>query len=239
MQDVNKDPGAEDTFKSIGEAYEVSPAALSTLSVGLAAAQQQHGRSCRQCLHPAHSCVACLQRPRGFGQPCRRPAAACTLRGTLNHQGTSSLVAYMCWLPRPCAHAVLTLLLTLQVLSDDNKRAIYDKYGEAGLKGDAFGGMGGMGGFQGANPMDIFESFFGGGGGGFPFGMDGMGGRGGMRERAGENEQYELQIDFLDAVFGCKKELEITHLTGGYQGRAGQGGHDPTLLGSVHAHGQI
>jgi molecular chaperone DnaJ len=49
------------------------------------------------------------------------------------------------------------------VLSDDNKRAIYDKFGEAGLKGDAFGGggMGGMGGFQATNPMDIFESFFG------------------------------------------------------------------------------
>jgi DnaJ-class molecular chaperone len=26
--------------------------------------------------------------------------------------------------------------------------------------------------------------------------------------------RYELQIDFLDAVFGCKKELEIMHLTG-------------------------
>lgn len=101
-----------------------------------------------------------------------------------------------------------------QVLSDDNKRAIYDKFGEAGLKGDAFGGMGGMGGFQAANPMDIFESFFGSGFPGFA-GMGGMDGMGGRRERAGENEQYELQIDFLDAVFGCKKELEITHLTGG------------------------
>jgi molecular chaperone DnaJ len=106
------------------------------------------------------------------------------------------------------------VLCVLQVLSDDNKRAIYDKFGEAGLKGDAFGGMGGMGGFQAANPMDIFESFFGSGFPGFA-GMDGMGGgMGGRRERAGENEQYELQIDFLDAVFGCKKELEITHLTG-------------------------
>lgn len=101
------------------------------------------------------------------------------------------------------------LSLLAQVLSDDNKRAIYDKFGEAGLKGDAFGGMGG--GFQSANPMDIFESFFGSGFPGFA-GMDGMGGR--PRERAGDNEQYELQIDFLDAVFGCKKELEITHLTG-------------------------
>lgn len=100
-----------------------------------------------------------------------------------------------------------------EVLSDDNKRAIYDKFGEAGLKGDAFGGMGGMGGFQAANPMDIFESFFGSGFPGFA-GMGGMDGMGGRRERAGENEQYELQIDFLDAVFGCKKELEITHLTG-------------------------
>lgn len=74
----------------------------------------------------------------------------------------------------------------LQVLSDDNKRAIYDKFGEAGLKGDAFGGgspFGGMGGFQSASPMDIFESFFGGG-----FGGMGMGGTGAQRERPGENE---------------------------------------------------
>jgi hypothetical protein len=28
LQDVNKDPGAEDTFKQIGEAYEVGAAAL-------------------------------------------------------------------------------------------------------------------------------------------------------------------------------------------------------------------
>jgi hypothetical protein len=91
----------------------------------------------------------------------------------------------------PVAAVALFVLLAasarcLQVLSDDNKRAIYDKYGEAGLKGDAFGGMGGMGGFQSTNPMDLFESFFGGGFGGF----GGMGGMGGMsqRERPGENE---------------------------------------------------
>jgi molecular chaperone DnaJ len=75
-------------------------------------------------------------------------------------------------------------VITLQVLSDDNKRAIYDKFGEAGLKGDAFGGMGGMGGFQSANPMDIFESFFGGGFGGFGSGMGGQA----ERMRPGENE---------------------------------------------------
>lgn len=67
-----------------------------------------------------------------------------------------------------------------QVLSDDDKRRIYDQYGEAGLKGGmgGFGGASGMGDFQ--NPFDLFETFFGGGMGGGGFG--GMGG-GGARTR--------------------------------------------------------
>lgn len=44
-----------------------------------------------------------------------------------------------------------------EVLSDPEKRRVYDQYGEEGLKND-HGGGGGFGGF------DIFESFFGGGG---------------------------------------------------------------------------
>lgn len=46
-----------------------------------------------------------------------------------------------------------------EVLSDPEKREIYDEYGEDALKE----GMGGGGG-SGHNPFDIFESFFGGGG---------------------------------------------------------------------------
>lgn len=46
-----------------------------------------------------------------------------------------------------------------EVLSDDEKREIYDRYGKDGLKGAAQG-FGGAGGFT--NPMDIFESMFGG-----------------------------------------------------------------------------
>lgn len=76
-----------------------------------------------------------------------------------------------------------------QVLSDDNKRAIYDRYGEAGLKG-------GMGGFPGAggagveftNPFDLFESFFGGGMGGMG-GFGGMGGRARSRAQPGSDEK--------------------------------------------------
>jgi curved DNA-binding protein CbpA len=64
-------------------------------------------------------------------------------------------------------HFVLFLILILdqfkelaqayEVLSDPEKREMYDQYGEDALKE----GMGGGG--PGHNPFDIFESFFGGG----------------------------------------------------------------------------
>lgn len=94
------------------------------------------------------------------------------------------------------------------ILSDPNKRAVYDKYGEEGLKGGApppgaDGGFGGRGGFdsaRGGGPgfqtyefsddraRKIFEQMFGGMGGGFgdigAFGGDGLesmfGGMGGF-----------------------------------------------------------
>ena len=46
-----------------------------------------------------------------------------------------------------------------KVLSDDEKRPLYDKYGEAGLKGA------GMGTRDFSNPFDLFESLFEGMGG--------------------------------------------------------------------------
>ncbi|XP_022959529.1 dnaJ protein ERDJ3B-like [Cucurbita moschata] len=50
-----------------------------------------------------------------------------------------------------------------EVLSDGEKRNIYDKYGEEGLKQHA--ASGGRGGGMGMNIQDIFSQFFGGGGG--------------------------------------------------------------------------
>lgn len=95
-----------------------------------------------------------------------------------------------------------------EVLSDPDKRARYDQFGEAGLGGDAgFGGPGGMGG----DPFDIFEAFFGGGmGGGSPFG-GGFGGAGGQRQRVsrGADLQMEVDIDFKQAVFGATKEFDF------------------------------
>jgi len=98
-----------------------------------------------------------------------------------------------------------------EVLSDDQKRQIYDRYGEAGLKGAGAGGAG-YGDFS--NPFDIFESFFGGGMGGMGGGMGGMGGMGSMRNRPvkGDDERYDLQLDFLEAVFGFNSEIDISRL---------------------------
>lgn len=77
------------------------------------------------------------------------------------------------------------------VLSDKNKKDIYDKFGEEGLKGGIPGASPDGGAyhytFQG-DPRDIFKAFFGDGDpfaefgfGGDPFGMGGMGGSGGRQ----------------------------------------------------------
>lgn len=56
--------------------------------------------------------------------------------------------------------------------------------------------MGGAG--QYANPFDIFESFFGGSSGGFG------GATSQRRAQQGNDERYDMVIDFNQAVFGCR-----------------------------------
>lgn len=101
-----------------------------------------------------------------------------------------------------------------EVLSDDQKKAIYDQYGEAGLKNGMGGGFGGAGMGDFTNPFDLFESFFGGSGG--MGGMGGMGGRSSAQARnrptQGDDERFDLEIDFLEAVFACEKELDVMRL---------------------------
>ncbi len=85
-----------------------------------------------------------------------------------------------------------------EVLSDPQKRATYDRFGHAGMKGGGFTDFG-FGGF--GDIGDIFEEFF------------GFGARPSRtarrRPRRGGDLRYDLTISFEEAVFGCEKELEI------------------------------
>ncbi|HHV15882.1 MAG TPA: molecular chaperone DnaJ [Gelria sp.] len=90
-----------------------------------------------------------------------------------------------------------------EVLSDDNKRAAYDRFGHdafdptrnAGGFGGGFGGFGDMGGFG-----DIFDLIFG-------------GASAGRRTRTGPQRgadlEMRLEINFEDAVFGMEKDIEL------------------------------
>jgi len=87
------------------------------------------------------------------------------------------------------------------VLSDEDKRAIYDRYGKEGLERNGAG-------FNAQNMddiMDIFNSMFG----------DIFGGGRGTHREPREYQKYpmdieiELSIEFNEAVFGCKKDITL------------------------------
>jgi len=90
-----------------------------------------------------------------------------------------------------------------EVLSNPDKRQRYDAYGHAGVDPN-FGAGGGAGGFGGFDFGDIFGDIFGGGFGGFG---------GGSRRNGpvrGNDVRQVVDITFEEAVFGCKKKINIT-----------------------------
>jgi len=87
-----------------------------------------------------------------------------------------------------------------QVLSDPDKRRIYDQYGREGLRGSGFGGAG-------VDPRDIFASIFGQAGLADLFeGMFG-GGRGGPRQ--GSHLRIGLRVTLKEAFTGVERTLEL------------------------------
>jgi len=130
-----------------------------------------------------------------------------------------------------------------EALIDDQKRQMYDQFGEAGVKRGAGGGGGspfGGAGFGGEVDLgDIFETFFGGQGGGRGGGRGGPGAAGpGARRRtagprAGDDLRVDLSIPLRTSVFGGQEKLRINHLetcgtctvrSGGREGGEGGGG---------------
>jgi molecular chaperone DnaJ len=84
------------------------------------------------------------------------------------------------------------------VLSDPQKKNVYDQYGHQGLEGSGFSGFGGFEDIF-SSFGDIFEDFFGFGGGG----------RSRSRARRGADLRYDLTLDFMEAAFGTDTEISV------------------------------
>lgn len=92
------------------------------------------------------------------------------------------------------------------VLSDEDKRRQYDQFGHAAFtNGGGAGGAGGFSGFDfsGFDYEDIFDNIFGGFGGGF------SSGRNNSRARRGSDSLMRMKLTFEEAVFGCKKDIDL------------------------------
>ena len=126
-----------------------------------------------------------------------------------------------------------------EVLSDDDKRAAYDRFGHAAVDGS--GGAGGAGGFTGdftgfGGLGDIFEEFFG-------FG----GQRGGSAStsrrtpRRGADLRFDMTITFDEAAFGLEREIDVAR----YEtcprctGKGAEPGTTPNRCGTCNGTGEV
>nr|PZN28627.1 MAG: molecular chaperone DnaJ [Chloroflexota bacterium] len=114
-----------------------------------------------------------------------------------------------------------------EVLSDPDKRAMYDRFGHMGPTGGP-----GYDPFGGADPFgSIFEAFFG-----------GQPGRGAHRgPQRGADLRYTLTITFEEAVFGTEKEIEFRRLEtcGTCRGTGAEPGTDPVRCPKCGGLGEI
>jgi len=114
------------------------------------------------------------------------------------------------------------------VLTDAQKRALYDQYGHEGLQQQAGGG------FNGGGFGDIFGDLFG----------EVFGASGGHRRssgRAGESLRYNLDIEFDEAVFGTQAKIKIPrHKTCDVCNGSGvEAGSEPEVCPTCKGHGQV
>jgi molecular chaperone DnaJ len=88
-----------------------------------------------------------------------------------------------------------------QILSDENKRGIYDQFGHAGLEGAAGSGFEGVSDVF-SHMQDLFAEMFSGG-------VGFSGGGGGSRARRGADMRVQVRLSLREAAFGCKHEVSV------------------------------
>ena len=118
-----------------------------------------------------------------------------------------------------------------EVLSDRQKREIYDRYGHDGLKNTGYSGPGSSEDIF-SHMSDIFGDLF------------GMGGR---RRRdpngpvQGEDLRYDMEITFMEAVHGVEKEVELTRRDTCWtcEGSGLRPGHRAQTCPSCNGRGQV
>ncbi len=118
-----------------------------------------------------------------------------------------------------------------EVLSDTQKREIYNQYGHEGLSSSGFQGFSGF--------EDIFSSFgdiF-----GDIFGFSNGRGRSRTSARAGADLRYDLQISFMEAAFGLTKDIEIEKLARCHEcgGSGSAPGTSPEVCPRCRGRGQV
>ncbi|HBA37568.1 MAG TPA: molecular chaperone DnaJ [Firmicutes bacterium] len=123
------------------------------------------------------------------------------------------------------------------VLGDEQKRKTYDQFGSAafeqgGAGAGGFGDFGGFGGFSSADVdlNDIFSDFLGG------FGFGGGGRK--NRPTKGSDILMRVELDFMEAIFGCKKEIEL-EVTEKCPECNGVGGENPKTCSTCKGRGKV
>jgi molecular chaperone DnaJ len=121
------------------------------------------------------------------------------------------------------------------VLRDERKREIYDRYGHEGL--DRSGASAGAD----FDAQAIFRQFFGGGGLGSILGEVLFGARGGGGPQPGESLRVGIELELIEAYRGVSKTVNLTREEncGECKGSGAQRGTEPTLCRRCRGHGVV
>ena len=130
------------------------------------------------------------------------------------------------------------------VLSDENKKRMYDQFGHAGVSGgggNPYGGYGGSYTNFDASDFDfgdIFDSIFGGTSGGFG-GFSGFGGRSNSKRASrGSDVLMRMDLDFEEAIYGCEKKFNLDVVEDCDECH-GHGGFDREECSTCHGTGTV